>query len=152
MLDKIISGGQTGADRAALDVAIRHKLPHGGWCPAGRRAEDGPIGAQYALTETPTADYLERNEWNVRDSDGTAILTIGSVVTGGSLATVRFAVELGKPHICLSSASDQPARALADFIERNGIRCLNVAGSRESDVPGTYRWVTQILEDAIFRD
>ena len=74
-LDKIISGGQTGADRAALDVAIWHGFPHGGWCPNGRRAEDGCLAPQYLLEETPARNYLNRTEWNVRDSDGTLIFT-----------------------------------------------------------------------------
>ena len=75
---KFVSGGQTGADRAALDWAIEHKFEHGGWCPLGRLAEDGPIDPKYELTETPTAEYAQRTEWNVRDSDGTVIFSIGS--------------------------------------------------------------------------
>lgn len=75
-ISKIVSGGQTGADRAALDYAIAIGIPHGGWCPKGRKAEDGPIGPPYALVETPRADYLQRTEWNVRDTDGTVIFTL----------------------------------------------------------------------------
>ena len=77
-MQKIISGGQTGADRMALDWAIWHDIAHGGWCPKGRKAEDGPIEAKYILTETPSARYLQRTEWNVRDSDGTAIFSMAS--------------------------------------------------------------------------
>lgn len=75
-VERIISGGQTGADRAGLDVAIRHGIPHGGWCPKGRRAETGRVPAKYRLKETPRPTYIQRTEWNVRDSDGTAIFTI----------------------------------------------------------------------------
>lgn len=67
LIEKLVSGGKTGADCAALDVAIRHGFPHGGWCPKGRLAEDGPIGGQYNLTETPSGDFIQRTEWNVRD-------------------------------------------------------------------------------------
>ena len=74
MIEKIISGGQTGADRAALDWAIASGVPHGGWCPKGRKAEDGPIPSCYTLTESPSANYLQRTEWNARDADGTAVL------------------------------------------------------------------------------
>ena len=76
---KIISGGQTGADRAALEFAIKQGIPHGGWCPKGRRSEDGQIDAKYQLQETPSSNYLQRTEWNVRDSDGTVIFSIASL-------------------------------------------------------------------------
>ena len=89
---KIISGGQTGADRAALDWAMANNIPHGGWCPLGRLAEDGKIDAQYNLLETPKADYLQRTEWNVRDSDATVIISLAPQLTGGSLATAELAV------------------------------------------------------------
>ncbi len=79
---KIISGGQTGADRAGLDVAIALNIPYGGWCPKGRKAEDGPIVAKYGLTETPSANYLQRTEWNVHDTDGTIVFTMAKEVTG----------------------------------------------------------------------
>jgi hypothetical protein len=87
---KIISGGQTGADRAALDFAIKHRISHGGWCPKGRRSEDGTIPSQYQLQETPSTNYLQRTEWNVRDSDGTVIFSISEHLTGGS--SVRLAI------------------------------------------------------------
>jgi Circularly permutated YpsA SLOG family len=85
---KIVSGGQTGADRAGLDWAIKNGIQHGGWCPKGRRAEDGPIDAKYQLQETPSSNYPQRTEWNVRDSDGTMIFSIGEYLTGGSLKTI----------------------------------------------------------------
>ena len=82
-LTKLLSGAQTGADRAALDWAIFRDIPHGGWCPKGRKAEDGKIPPQYQLTETPLASYLQRTEWNVRDSDGTVIFTVAAALAGG---------------------------------------------------------------------
>jgi Circularly permutated YpsA SLOG family len=80
-IPKIISGGQTGADRSTLDWALSHKLPCGGWCPKGRKAEDGPIDSKYPLRESPSASYLQRTEWNVRDSDASSL---ASELTGGS--------------------------------------------------------------------
>ena len=91
MIRKIVSGGQTGADRAALDWAIEHGIPHGGWCPAGRRAEDGVIAARYHLLKTPKHDYEQRTRWNVRDSDATLVVSLSPELAGGSLATRRWA-------------------------------------------------------------
>ena len=92
---KIVSGGQTGADRAALDFALAHEIPHGGWCPAGRWAEDGVLDAGYQLHETPGADPAERTEWNVRDTEATAILSICAALSGG--ASTWRAVSFGGP-------------------------------------------------------
>ena len=97
MLQKIISGGQTGADRAALDFAIARGIPHGGWCPRGRLAEDGTIPALYQLSETPGPDHAQRTEWNVRDSDGTVIFSIAPALTGGSRETAELARQHQKP-------------------------------------------------------
>jgi hypothetical protein len=155
MIGKIISGGQTGADRAALDVAIRHGMQHGGWCPKGRKAEDGPLGEQYQLIETPSASYIQRTEWNVRDSDGTVVFTLAPNATGGSRRTVELATRCGKPCLHLARSSpghDGPALLLQRFVEQHGIRTLNVAGSRESKEPGIYLWVTDVIEDAFFRN
>ena len=85
----LISGGQTGADRAALDFALAANLTHGGWCPRGRLAEDGPIPARYTLRETPSANYLQRTEWNVRDSDGTVVFAVSPCLTGGTKRTAK---------------------------------------------------------------
>src|ERR1700757_5544377 len=81
---KIVSGGQTGADRAASDWALAHNLSCGGWCPTGRKAEDGPIDQKYPLKETPSASYIQRTEWNVRGSDVTVLFSVNPVLTGGS--------------------------------------------------------------------
>ena len=83
-IPKIISGGQTGADRAALDWALSRKLPCGGWCPKGRKAEDGIIPKTYPLRESTSTSYLQRTEWNVRDSDGTVLFSVSPTLTGGS--------------------------------------------------------------------
>jgi len=106
-VQRIVSGGQTGADRAALDWAMEHGVPHGGWCPKGRKAEDGPIDAKYELQETPSADYLQRTEWNVRDSDGTVIFTVMTRLTGGSKKTSNLARKHRKPCLHLSAAGLQ---------------------------------------------
>jgi len=153
LIEKLVSGGQTGADRAALDVALRHGFPHGGWCPKGRRAEDGLIAAQYVLTETPSDEYIQRTEWNARDTDGTVVFTLAPEVTGGSLATIEFAHKHGKP--CLHLARDRdthPVAALDTFVRENGIKRLNVAGSRESKEPGLHDWVMGVIEEALFVD
>jgi hypothetical protein len=151
VIKKIISGGQTGADRAALDVAIRHGFPHGGWCPKGRLAEDGPIGVQYCLAETESRSYPVRTRRNVRDSDATVIFTLGAALTGGSLKTLKVARELGKPHVHIACAGCyQSAVSLQKFVDSHGVRILNVAGSRESKEPGIYDFVQSVLEDAFF--
>lgn len=151
VITKMVSGGQTGADRAALDVAIRHGLPHGGWCPKGRRAEDGPIGGQYFLQETPSANDLQRTEWNVRDSDGTVVFTLAPEPLGGSLKSLRFAEKHCKP--CIHLAPDHLSDAalfLQQFATEHQIATLNVAGPRESEEPGLYAWVCRSIEDAFF--
>lgn len=140
MLERIISGGQTGADRAALDAALACGFPHGGWCPRGRLAEDGPIPERYRLVETEGASYLARTERNVKRSDGTVILTIG-VMASGSARTADFARRHRKPwlHLRLDETRDSEAVGLLrEFIRGHEIRVLNVAGSRASTEPGLY--------------
>ena len=151
LVEKLISGGQTGADRAALDVAIRRGLQHGGWCPRGRKAEDGPIGEEYQLNETPSDDYIQRTECNVRDSDGTVVFTLSSEVTGGSLSTIEFARKYGKPWLHLSKERESRYASLFNrFVRDNEIKTLNVAGSRESKEPGIYDWVRSVIGGAFF--
>jgi hypothetical protein len=151
LLSKIVSGGQTGADRAALDWAIGSGVPHGGWCPKGRKAEDGAIDTRYNLTETPSEDYSQRTEWNVRDSDGTAVFSVRRELRGGSLLTVEFAARYDKPVIHLRQEDERTnhAQELRSFVEEFGISVLNVAGPRESDEPGVYRFVSRVLDQAL---
>jgi hypothetical protein len=149
-ITKIIAGGQTGADRAGLDVALWRRFPHGGWCPKGRKAEDGPIGGQYELKETPSANYLQRTEWNVRDTDGTVVFTFAPQITGGSMRTVEFAKKHKKPCLHISRKDNQPELLIQKFIETHGIELLNIAGSRESKEPGINEWAKGVLDSALF--
>lgn len=154
MIKKIVSGGQTGADRAGLDVAISWGFPHGGWCPKGRKAEDGIIGGQYQLVETPSASYLQRTEWNVRDSDATVIFTIAATLTGGSKRTAEFAAKHSKPFLHLprsSPSTTNPALILQHFVKENGVRVLNVAGTRGSKEPDVWKFAYETLVTAFFR-
>ena len=144
-LERIVSGGQTGADRAALDWAIAHEIAHGGWCPRGRRAEDGPIGRQYGLRETPSHDYQQRTRWNVRDSDGTLIISRAAELRGGSAYTVRCAERLGKPWRHIHPGADS-VENITGFLDQHRIRTLNVAGPRVSTDPGIYEYVFAVLE------
>ncbi|MBN2398303.1 MAG: putative molybdenum carrier protein [Deltaproteobacteria bacterium] len=152
-IEKIVSGGQTGADRAALDAAIRLGIPHGGWIPKGRRTEGGFLPARYHMREMPTADYAARTERNVLDSDGTLIVSHGSL-DGGSALTEAFAEQHGRPHIHLDM-DRLPVREAADALKRwisdNAIRVLNVAGPRESRDPDIYRVTAAVLE-TLFRE
>jgi Circularly permutated YpsA SLOG family len=147
---KIIAGGQTGADRAALDWAIAHGVPHGGWCPRGRRADDGSIAADYALTETPRRAYAQRTEWNVRDSDGTLLVTLDPKLRAGSKRTAEFAKEYHRPCLHVSHTHPFPACAAAvrEFLRAHAIAVLNVAGPRESDAPGIGEFVRALLDAA----
>lgn len=150
---KIISGGQTGADRAALDFALTRGIPHGGWCPRGRLAEDGQVPERYVLMETPSRTYALRTEWNVRDSDGTVIFTIGRKLSGGSLKTWKLGERLGRPVMHLSQRGyalmpyhiAAPAQRLREFVEKHNIRVLNVAGSRASEELGVGDFVAEVL-------
>ena len=144
-MQKIMSGGQTGVDRAALDVALALGLPCGGWCPQGRLAEDGPIDPRYPLRETPSADYAQRTEWNVRDSDGTLILARGRP-TGGTAQTIVCAQQLKQPHLVVDLTRPADPAAARAWIARERLRVLNVAGPRESKSPGVYRDAVQFLQ------
>jgi len=135
IVEKVVSGGQSGADRAALDAALAAGLPCGGWCPRGRHAEDGRIADRYPLAETPSEDTAQRTEWNVRDSDGTLVLNEGEL-SGGTALTVRFAQSLGKPYLVVDPADPGGVGRARSWIHGNGIRILNVAGPRESKRPG----------------
>ena len=147
---KIVSGGQTGADRAALDWAIANSVPHGGWCPKGRKAEDGIIASCYNLTETPSSEYSERTQWNVRDSNGTVVFSICEAIFAGTLLTVESAKKYEKPylHICKKLVDINTVNRFQLFLLEFAIVNLNVAGSRASDEPEVYQFVMEILDRA----
>lgn len=149
-LEKIVSGGQTGVDRAALDAALARGLPAGGWCPAGRKAEDGRIPERYDLTELPTGGYRKRTEWNVRDSDATLILARG-VLGGGTLLTVNLARKHNRHLYVLDLNADPDPETVAHWLRRHRIRVLNIAGPRESGAPGIHDQAVAFLEMLLAR-
>lgn len=128
---KIISGGQVGVDRFALDWAIKHNVPHGGWCPKGRRSEDGVIPTCYDLQETTSQSYKTRTRQNVSSSDGTLILTPSRELTGGSLLTRNYCIKHGRPYLHLCPG-DRWRNQIDSFIQNNWIEVLNVAGPRDA--------------------
>lgn len=134
---KIVSGGQSGVDRAALDVALSLGIPCGGWCPLGRWAENGRIGERYPLRETPSFDTSQRTEWNIRDADGTLVLACGDV-SGGTALTIALAGAMNKPLLTLDLDADPDPDAVREWVKAHGIGVLNVAGPRESKCPGIY--------------
>lgn len=144
----IVSGGQTGADRAALDWAIARGIPHGGWCPKGRRAEDGTIDMRYQLREWAARGYRQRTRQNVIDSDGTLILNLG-LLDSGSLETQALCGRFGKPCLVVQmEPGNEEAKAenVRKWLREHAIRTLNIAGPRESKRPGIYAAVTSFLE------
>ncbi len=132
---RIVSGGQTGVDRGALDAAIALGLPHGGYCPRGRRAEDGVIDRLYELLETPSRDYPQRTEWNVRESDATLVLHRGRP-SGGTLLTIRLAERMARPCLAIDVDDPRAAEGIATWLDRIRPGVLNIAGPRESSSPG----------------
>lgn len=138
MISRLISGGQTGVDRGALDAALDRGFPCGGWCPRGRRAEDGAIPPRYPVREMDTANYIARTVQNVADSDGTLILARGPL-TGGTKATEKHARKAGRPCLVIDLDGAAPhgeVDRITGWIRANGIDVLNVAGPRESAHPG----------------
>lgn len=136
LIDKIVSGGQTGADRAALDWALQRGVAHGGWCPKGRLAADGPLPEHYLLRETDSTGYRQRTKLNVRDSDATLIFNTG-VLDGGTLQTVRFAQTLGKPHLVAQLdelTQDSVVRRIRVWLTEGQFGVLNVAGRAKRSV------------------
>ena len=140
----MISGGQTGVDRSALDVALELGMPAGGWCPKGRKAEDGSLSSRYPLTETPSEQYWQRTEWNVRDSDGTLVLTHGAPAEGTAF-TIEVARKSGKPCLVLDLTEAPSESAVKAWAGEHTVRVLNVAGPRESKCPGMYAQASLFL-------
>ncbi|MDH3669840.1 MAG: putative molybdenum carrier protein [Gammaproteobacteria bacterium] len=147
---KIISGGQTGVDRAALDVAIELQIPCGGWCPRGRRAEDGTIPDRYALQPTRSAEYAERTERNVVDADGTLIIATRPL-TGGTALTVELAHRWNKPCFIVDLQDTPDVDTIATWLRHQQIETLNIAGPRESRHPGIHEKARQFLRN-LFRN
>ena len=145
MLNKIVSGGQTGVDRAALEVALALGLAVGGGCPKGRRAEDGRIPERYPLTETPERNYQTRTRRNIAESDGTLILKRGAL-DGGTALTVAHARQIGKPYLVVALEEGIEPATFRDWLAAHHITVLNVAGPRESKRPGVYEAASRCLE------
>jgi hypothetical protein len=144
-LQRVVSGGQTGVDRAALDAALALGISCGGWCPRDRKAEDGPIPARYPVQETPSDGYEQRTRWNVRDSDGTLVLTAGDP-SGGTALTIEVAREWGRPLLVLDLNAKPPVADTERWLHFHRIRTLNVAGPRESQIPGIQVRACEFLE------
>ena len=145
---KIISGGQTGVDRAALDVALRHGIECGGWCPAGRLDEFGKIPDHYPIRELEGGGFTERTLQNVKDSDGTVVIYPGEL-RGGSEQTIRFCVELQRPHQLIDASkinAKDAANLITDFVRANKPGILNVAGPRHSEWPEGYAYASRALD------
>ena len=132
----------------ALDWPLSRGIECGGWCPKGRKAEDGRINRKYPLTEAPSANYVQRTEWNVRDTGGTVILSIEHELTGGLRKTAEFAVKHNKPYLHLYPGQQDAAQALRDFVADNEIATLNMAGPRASKEPKVAEFVKVVLEEA----
>ena len=144
LVEKIISGGQTGVDRAALDMALELGIPCGGWCPKGRKSEDGPIPNRYPLRETGSASYPVRTAKNVQDSDGTLVLTMGPPM-GGTALTIKLAKGKRKPFLVFDLNKCRDALLTRTWILTNRIKILNIAGPRESECPGVYHQACEFL-------
>lgn len=144
-LTKIVSGGQTGVDRGALDAALACGFPCGGWCPDGRYDEQGIIPVHYPLTELPGAGYAERTAKNVEDSDATLIITFGEL-EGGTAYTWQICCRLHKPHLIIDASETSPEQAaqqIQGFISQHAIGVLNVAGPRASKAPLAQAYTTE---------
>jgi len=149
-IEKIISGGQTGVDRAGLDAALGLGISCGGWCPKGRKAEDGPINTRYPLQETASASYSVRTGKNVRESDGTLILAKGQPRAGAAL-TIKFARKHKKPYLVRDPFVRKDLEPVRIWLEINRIRVLNVAGPRESEAPGIYERAFEFLKELFMK-
>jgi hypothetical protein len=144
LVEKIISGGQTGVDRGALEAAIELGIPHGGWCPLGRLAEDGAIDPRYQLRETDSPEYHVRTRQNVIDSDATLILHRGPIA-GGTDLTRRLALEHGRPILLVDLAEPVDYDSFRSWLQTHSIRTLNIAGPRQSTCPGITEKTRDVL-------
>jgi hypothetical protein len=140
----IVSGGQSGVDRAALDFALDNKIECGGWCPAGRLAEDGIIPDKYPLRETESRDVSVRTHKNINDSDGTLVLYL-NVIDEGTRLTLEIAKDLKKPIYILHRNEAVNPSEFKLWLEINRIKTLNIAGPRESNEPGVYDFTGKML-------
>ena len=151
MLLKIVSGGQTGVDRAALDVALKHGIECGGWCPEGRLDEVGQIPTRYPVRELPGGTFDDRTRANVKDSDGTVIFYFEEL-RGGSAFTLECCEELKKP-CCLIDAqqlrADEAGKRLRAFLDEANVEVMNAAGPRQSDWPEGYAYARAAIEAAL---
>ena len=148
---KIISGGQTDVDRAALDDALKHGIDCGGWCPAGRLDEFGRIPDRYPVRELQAGGFTERTLQNVKDSDGTVVI-YSRQIGGGTEQTVRLCVDLKRPHELIDASKirvQDAASLIADFVRAKKIKILNVAGPRASEWPEGYEYALRALETFI---
>ncbi|MDA0284860.1 MAG: putative molybdenum carrier protein [Planctomycetota bacterium] len=146
MIERLVSGGQTGVDRAALEVALELGIPCGGWCPRGRRAEDGRIPDRFPLDECASRNYAVRTRMNVAESDGTLILSRGKL-TGGTALTESIALQHGKPSIVIDLVTELGVQPVEEWIAENRIRTLNVAGPRESQQSGIFAQASAYLRE-----
>ena len=144
---KIVSGGQTGVDRAALDAALERKFDVGGWCPEGRLSEDGTIPERYPVKELPKSGYRRRTKQNVVDSDGTVIIYFGRP-SGGTAQTIKFCISEGRPYLLIDACEmsiENASRKITEFIEREAISIMNVAGPRASGEPRAYDYTKKVM-------
>jgi len=148
---KIISGGQTGADRAGLNFAIDHGIEHGGHCPKGRRAEDGKVPEKYNLIETSSSNYLARTELNVINSDATVIFKRADIDSPGSIRTEQYCRVNGKPYLIIGEREgfiSFDAGRLVEFLDKHKPKVLNIAGHRETSCPGIHNYVYMVFTSA----
>jgi hypothetical protein len=150
MLEKVLSGGQAGVDRAALDVAIEMGLPHGGWCPAGRAADDGIIPEKYQLIETAEIDHTVRTERNVREADATLMIYRGAL-HGGTAYAIEMAKHLHKPVMAINLDLEVNYEEVLSWLKSNNVKILYVGGRRESKNPGIY-FQSRILLNKLFHE
>ncbi|MEQ8799976.1 MAG: putative molybdenum carrier protein [Salinisphaeraceae bacterium] len=149
----IISGAQAGVDRGALDAALEANVPCGGWVPAGRKAEDGPVPSHYPIRELE-GGYRQRTRQNVLDSDGTVLIYFGEF-TGGTRLTLRFCLSKDKPFLLLDATemtTHRAAQRVRKFVAQHAVRCLNVAGPRESGSPGAHAYSYAVVRAALSLD